>query len=318
MKQNRIEKWAQGKDKVLVTAAKQFVVSSEDYYQLASALKEQQIFDGSIEAPPLSDWLTLYGDQKRFTEAIRDFMRGYGGYIESGLKLCEVVDQAEAKLNESDSVLHGNGSGLDEDEKKAIADRMRDGIDTWAEEQAKYIEAATQGNAFAQSDEDEPVKPEILFLMIVVFPCWVFHQETPVSLLEKARQNDLESLEKLLRIDPSIIFDKRISELVHGLRFKKKGFEYDEILKALRRQIKAKISRQRIKAMIAGYISYLFKKNNEPITEPEIRALFDAVAYEMSGGEQAIDSDLPESPEAFSQTILRERKMWIAVYPDRK
>ena len=53
------------------------------------------------------------------------------------------------------------------------------------------------------------------------------------------------------------------------------------------------------------------------LNEPEIRSLFDAVARDTGKGE--IDTEIPESPEAFAKAIQRERTFWMpTIRPDKK
>jgi hypothetical protein len=67
-----------------------------------------------------------------------------------------------------------------------------------------------------------------------------------------------------------------------------------------------------MKIFFAGHISLISAVFGQRLTEPEIRSLFDAIARDEGKGE--IDTDLPESPEAFSRAIHREIPFWIETY----
>jgi hypothetical protein len=57
----------------------------------------------------------------------------------------------------------------------------------------------------------------------------------------------------------------------------------------------------------------------QPLNEPEIRDLFDAVQKDMQKDPFAIDEDLPPTPEAFTRAIHRDRAFWLQSFqPDKK
>ena len=64
---------------------------------------------------------------------------------------------------------------------------------------------------------------------------------------------------------------------------------------------------------MAGFISSAWAGMGKRLTEPEMRALFDAGARDMGKGD--IDTSLPDAPEAFSKAIQRYRPK---LKPDKK
>ena len=159
---------------------------------------------------------------------------------------------------------------------------------------------------------------EILFAYKVMLPCWHFYAISPSILFRKARNGNLEAMDKLLRIDTAVLCDPRISEHVYRLSLQKSKRKLEKILDAIRNGPKAKISMQKIKFTLAGMISILSQILGHRLKSPAIRQLFNAVAID-TGKDEMIDRDLPDSPEAFSKAIQRERYFWRSfLKPDKK
>jgi hypothetical protein len=159
----------------------------------------------------------------------------------------------------------------------------------------------------AEMDEGSSFTNEFHFLIRVFIPCLILHRTSPAILLRKSRTGDIPSLENLLQLDPSIIFDKRIAELTHRLRDTKPS-AHRQIIESLSRPAGRKVNLQKIKVFFAAYISFLSREMGHPLTEPEIRSLFDVIAMDHGLGE--IDTDLPESPESFYMAIHRDMSLF--------
>lgn len=157
-------------------------------------------------------------------------------------------------------------------------------------------------------DDDKLFTPEGLFFLKVVFPCWILYAEHHSYLLRKARQGDIESLEKILRLDKTLTGDRLINrQLMESISAD--PFKFDRITKAIASKPKEQSTLPRIKIFLAGFISVLSEFFGHKFTAPEIQSLFDAVAIDY-GYDELRDPDLPDSPEAFSKAIQRERTFW--------
>jgi hypothetical protein len=149
-------------------------------------------------------------------------------------------------------------------------------------------------------------KPEIRFLLQVFLPCFLLYKDYPSRLLREARKGNIEYIEKLIRLDRSIEFDKKISEFIHGAR---KNKMIDEKLRsAIATGINEKVTRKKMKMNIAGLISFFSMSIRSQLKESEIRDLFDAISKDK--GEGDIDTDIPDSHETFAKAIQRERQNW--------
>jgi hypothetical protein len=125
------------------------------------------------------------------------------------------------------------------------------------------------------------------------------------------------ALEKLLNLDPLMLHDSTIGRELQKLRFKNKIRSYERILDAVRKPLKQKMNRSKAKALISAYISLLADLSKQPLIEPQHRGLHDAYSQDAYG--IAIDTDLPETPEAFYKAIQRSKPTWEQIlHPDKK
>lgn len=149
-------------------------------------------------------------------------------------------------------------------------------------------------------------QPLTLFFLKVWAPCGIYYKATPIHLLRQARLGKISAFEKLLRIDNSIIYDKKLSEIFHQLKAKNNKKDYRKLLLAFHKPVKGKSDPKHIKTLASAAISLASESLGGRLTEPQIRQLFDAIARDRGQGLQ--DEDIPEAPETFAQGIRRETK----------
>ncbi|WP_319409500.1 hypothetical protein [uncultured Desulfosarcina sp.] len=273
-------------------------------------------------SPNLKDWLSLYLCRHQLiSQAINlhEELYEYGQALKdlNRINNDRAVKTRGIKAENLDKALLRSKSSKPE----ALEETYISALETTAEFYIKQIERGQLGlglEVFTDNeDEGLEITAELVFVFFVALPCLVLYRTAPSMLLRAARAGSIEEIVKLARLDSSIIFDKKISEHVHQLRTRNYN-EYQRIMNALVLPPKPQVNSQRIKMILSGLISYRSEGIGTRLTEPEIRDLFDSIAHDSSKGEIEIDTDLPESPEAFSQAILRERKIWMKIYPDKK
>ena len=179
--------------------------------------------------------------------------------------------------------------------------------------------SSEQPEYFDDIDKDKLLdlvaQPEFLFIFKIIIPSFLFYGEHPAKLYRKARQGDVESLDKILRLDKGAVCCKRINKHFYSPT---DSCELKKLTLALHRQPKGKISYQKAKFLIAGFISFLSEILGHRLSAPEIQDLFNAYAVD-SGYDDLIDADLPPSPEGFAKAIQRERSFWSSfLKPDKK
>ena len=150
-------------------------------------------------------------------------------------------------------------------------------------------------------------------------PCLVVYGELPSSLIRKARGGDIFALEKIIQVDKSCIYDAKISKFIHKLSLTDK-IKYNSICRLLIKN-KRNISKKKIKMNFAAILSQISKLygralNISPLTSEHIRSRFDDNAKRQGLG--LIDTDLPDSPEAFYKQMYRKDDfLKFFVVPDK-
>lgn len=160
---------------------------------------------------------------------------------------------------------------------------------------------------------------EIQFFINVWLPCFLVYGTNPASLLRSARQGELESMQKLVRLDPSTIFDPKVSTMVHQLLYTNWD-EYKRTTDSLKQPFKGKVSRRKLKSSVAALIKVQHEIWGEKITCLELRYLFNSLARDLGKdiNEDFIDRDLPVSDEAFHTAIYRDIPFWKSLYNHNK
>lgn len=277
------EKWAHGKHPFLAITAHGLVLQSKMAYGFIKAIHDNDLFLDEIPAPDLDTWLKLFRTHPSLMNYIAQSMGDPTGYFHS-------VDTFIDSLTD-DQI---NSSDLSSSESQELFEQYLNS--------ARDIEAELDNHQPPENLEKFFSSPDFYFLFRVCLPCWVIHFTTPAQLLRKARVRDFDSLKKLIKLDPSTIFDKKISRHIHDLRSKNRS-RYEQILNLLQNKSKSQISKQKFKVLYAAIITNFSIEFGERLTEPEVRGLFDAVARDEERGE--IDTDLPESPHALYMGIKR-------------
>ena len=134
-------------------------------------------------------------------------------------------------------------------------------------------------------------------------------REHPTKLYRCARLGELDALDNLLRIDKAILCDPQISRHIYRASLEKNRTNFERLAKAVEGSLSGRLNPQRTKFILAGFLSVFSEKLGHRLSAPDIQALFNAVAADMGRGEM-IDTDLPDSPEAFSHAVNKERPFW--------
>lgn len=151
-------------------------------------------------------------------------------------------------------------------------------------------------------------EPIIFFIYRIWFPCFLSFGTLPGFLYRKARQGDLQSICNLILIDKSMLRDKRIAEQVYKYSMDPGSKNYRKIINAISGTL-SEPSIKTIKMRVAGFISKFASLSGVDMTAPDIQAIFDE-AHAQANPDELIDTDLPESKEAFTRDILRKKQFW--------
>lgn len=306
MPQLEIDKWAQGKPVFLTIFSQQLASFAGYLHEILSYVKNQEHIPKLPEAAP-KEWLQLYRNhrllEKRLTHAIKQF----GGFAEV-IVTCYLALRSPKKLATSPN----------QESQENLAAALQQIYQLNLADIESDVKNRPLDDETIRKAKDLFVTQEVLFLCKVVLPCLLFYGMAPCKLIRRARLGNLEALERLIRLDKLTLADPGIIRQTQRLLHHNK-YKYDSVVaKAIKDAPKFTLSHKSATYLLAGLISLLSEVFGHKLEEPEIRALFDAVAHDRSDGETVVDSALPDSPETFSKAIQRERAFWKPIFfPDK-
>lgn len=314
---SNINNWAKDKPILLAMLAIELAVDAEYCFECAKQIKEQEGFIYRLPIPPLDEWLALYKNHHRMFDVFKSTFIDSRGLVELTKDFSGILSEGLREIKKYGMEgIREEYYKLDEEEKEEADRIFKEGLEPLNEKLDKIYELQLQDiHSDINGEIDEELekkikrdmnKPEIKFLLQVFVPCFIIYRNFPIRLLRKARKGNIKSIEDLIRLDRSIIHDKKIAEFLHA----KKNHKMidDKIASAMSNGINEKVTRKKMKMNMAGLISYVTMSFGRKFREREIRELFDAIAKDK--GESDIDTDIPDSPESFAKAIQRERQNW--------
>lgn len=314
MSQLEIDKWAHGKPPVLALFCQQLACSADDLHEILSFTKTQKHIPKLPEAAP-KEWLRLYRNHRLLEQRLLNAFMQFGTFAEFAAAFYSIV-RAHQRKPPAPSAKQAPIPGQDQQTK----------IDAGLQE-IYQANLADIDSDFKNLPPDEETRrkgqelfasQEFLFFCKVFLPCQLLYGTTPFQLIRRARLGNLEALEQLIRLDKLVLADPGIMRQTQRLLHHNK-YRYDSVVaKAIKDAPKFRLVPRQIRYLLAGLISLFSEAFSHKLEEPEIRALFDAVAHGKSSGATAIDTALPDSPETFSKAIQRERAFWKPIlFPDK-
>jgi hypothetical protein len=313
------KKWCEKKPLLVAIIAPQLASSSEACYRAMRRLKIGDPIVSSENLPSSKKWLSLYKNHDIVETEVKAAFRELGNFAENGVDLFDIVSLSRIERRRLGATKFNKK--IRRELKKLSREDWNDIWEFWNHlfeaslEDIKSDIYESEDQASVEAFMGKLESPEFLFFFRVWTPCWLLYQEYPTNLLRKARNGNYDALEKLLRLDSTTLNDPKVSEIYHQAGSHKNRAIFNLIATSIQKNLKSKVTRQKIKISIAGLISAISKLINSKLDEPEIRSLFDAIA--MDSGNSSIDTDLPDGQEAFSKAIQRERKFWMPLFQTR-
>lgn len=299
-----IEKWAQGKSPFLALCATQIASFALEIPDILKHQKKHRLLTHTFPVPDIPSWHSLYRSHRR--------------YITPFLEMVFYASPLGQQLISLSVAIKDLPRDHEQVKKQSVTpEQLKEAHD--------YLIGLLR-MSFAEIQEelnDAPLTPEVRevvqryrdndetalsFLFLVAFPCWLLYKEWPSKLYHKAIRGDYNAIHKLLRLDPFTLHDPAIGKQIQRTRVHGPQTTYKELLSAPLKPIKVKLTSRTIKDMLAGLISIMADTLKQPLTSTEIRDLFDAVAQDTA--KRDIDTTLPESQEAYSKVIQRNRPDW--------
>jgi len=317
------DEWAKDKSPLLATASLAMAGRAQDCFEFLQILKSGKLIE-DINMPPIHKWLNLYRNHRQLYKGVSGALRTLGSKMSQAIDFYELIIEIS---NQS---------------KRMTSEEKRREIEKHSPEELQQIvnEVSKKGKEFETwtmdlnnnddldieaTDEKEKKKiarkffqtPEIIFYFRVWIPCFLLYGTYPPYLLRKARQGNDKAIEKLLRLDKSIIDDPKIKEIFHQSAVTKHKSKFNLIIGAIQKAPKVDIEIKTVKYAIAGLISKASIALGQELGPIEINRLFHAIARDSRKG--IIDDDLVVSPEAFERAVERKRDYWqVNLKPDIK
>lgn len=316
------EKWSEGKSPLLKMACFAIATNQKDIFDFLQTVKDGKQLGGYAHLPSATEWLKLYRNHRRIHEGITNAVRQISD------DAAKAVDFYEQFLSGLRNLRHITNSELQE-MLEELSDAERNEIANSHEEIQEIITNDLNiGNEVPGLEFDAAEKekfsvlfsvPEMIFFTRVWAPCLFLYGNYPTRLLRKARQGDNDALENLLRLDQTVIADKKIIELYHQGKVAKKKATYNLFTKALSKKPKVKLTRRKIENELAGLISAVSSSLGQRLTTPDIAELFDAISKDTGKDNDTDFFKDQNQPGALTKAVNRARSKWQTIpQPDKK
>jgi hypothetical protein len=307
-----VEKWAQGKQTLFALSAIQLVTMADSLYEVIPQAKDRQLFGHQFSMPELTSWFNMYQSPLKPIKAFGNFVANFHEYGEQLLiflfaarKLHKLLKKNPDYFKENPITLENAQQGRNHANSLSafIFSEIKDDIDPQPvnpDEKAKILE-------YIRKNEQE-----LGFCFFLFVPCAFIFQTSPNVLYRKAVAGDIDSIEKLLKLDPLLQHDPAIGQQIQHLRFSNKTNDYERVAAAIHKPAMTNYSdiadaRKSAKVKIAAIISELSQLAGQPLSHAQIADLFDAYAKDKR--EDEIDTDLP-AEESLRTAIKRHSPPW--------
>jgi hypothetical protein len=211
------EKWAKDKSFLLKIASLVIVGIEEEILGFMQGVKAEKRIEGYIPLPDADEWLNLYRKHRKIHEGVADALRQVDDVAAKTVDFYEQLLSGFHHLRQfKNQEVKKMMEELKPNEKKKISDYLQNKF----QELQNYItENIVLEDETLKEEYDEEEKkrirllfhnPEMLFFIRVWAPCLFLYGDYPIRLLRKARQGDEDALDKLLRLDRTVIYDSRV------------------------------------------------------------------------------------------------------------
>lgn len=156
----------------------------------------------------------------------------------------------------------------------------------------------------------EFMNTQLIFIFKIFIPCIINFKTSPQILYRNTlKKGDLNAFRLLLQIDKNIIRIPEIAKIWEKENRNPSSRKFQRLVKGVAQKPLKTLSIGSIKTIIATAIEALFEFTGHKISRSEIRKLFDSYMLDTEEN-MYCDIDLPQTLDAFSRNINRERKRW--------
>ena len=315
VKMKHFRKWAEGKNPSLAAIALTITGFSKVSFEVFESVRKGKRMEGDIPLPSLKTWLKLYNNPKRIGKALLNALGNINDETAKEADFLKLLNEEAGKMQKNGEKYKAELEKIPPDERQKMFEDSKRKLEEYKELVINDFVSEPTKKEGTEFIKNLP-KPEFIFFMRVLVPCFSLYGIYPVDLLRQAQNGDDDALEKIIRLDKSIIFEPKISEIIHQAQAMKKQERMAMIKKAFISSPKVTMNMKTIKCHLGGLISYLSMAINQKITAADIRLLYDAIALDMNDD---FDRDLGDMVgEPFEKAIQRSRNFWHIILPDKK
>lgn len=297
--------YGDGKPLIFVVIAAQIASSADDLCDLVKAFIDKKKLPQKVPPPPsVKHWISMYRRHNRMWNALIPIedLSGIGGVTAQDASrgwrqlIAMPQDERKAALSEATS----------EDEIHEML-KLLVGVE-FPPPQSEVTRLVRHFEGEVEDGQDQIGEMidslEMQFFFRVWVPCWILYREYPPTLMSKARNGDIDALDDLLRMDKSAVHEPRVAEHWHRIMHGGQTGAKTRLLRAMSGQPRGSVSRQKMRAFLSGMISQLAISLMCQVTEPDIRELFNRIAF--SRGDKT-DYQLTPSTQGLVKAIQRNR-----------
>lgn len=311
---NETKKWLEDKPKFAALFAVYVALLPEIIYKLYSILYSGNEDTSALKPKNLKSWLKLY---KQHRVIVKCALGNFPGLSEFEYNHIAQIVLNKIKSNyflgPADNSQLAIMQAWPKEQWEIIMNSLYDYLFAGIDNLAYQLAETRLGRNQSENDSIE-FSEELLFVLRLWGACWVIYGEAFTVLLRKARQGDLDAIQKLLIVDKNAIFEPGIARIWSKCNDKPDSEEFQTITKALKTIPKiANYDATKAKYDVAGMIARVFAPCKKPIPASEIGALFNALAKDLSDKSKPchIDADLDNhKSDAFRKRVVRAKSHW--------
>ena len=166
--------------------------------------------------------------------------------------------------------------------------------------------------------ENRKLSTENKFFLNVYIPCYLFFGESPQEIFKKAQTGSFEDIEKIARLDPSVLGDSLIIKYFHKASKDEDQANFNNIIYSLKNPPKGIKTLQKIKYKLAGFIALFSEFSSYELTAPKIEKLFQALSKDLNRPELQLEESDDIYNDSISRKIRREKHFFIkCMDPDK-
>jgi hypothetical protein len=320
-----IERWAFDNNINLGMAqlAQEAVVLAKPLYDLSIELQSGRLKAKFPEEPPQDKWLRFYRRHRVLWRTLGNKVTGWN----FGSQLVEDHAALRIVIREREQIKKEIARADRKKLRKEIEKQFKAYWRAYQSRVREWRDELASNESELRSDLQSQLRktPELQFALGVIIPCVVRFRTTPVHLMRRARKGNASAIENLIRLDENTSDDPRIKAWLRSGKGDVRAGRREMKGQWIQEGLAGKISRTRMKQIVAGLISYcaesLAIRLNEnwtqakkyKLTAPKIKELFDAVARDRGIAEplSGKDRDIADcSLQAWAKAVERYRKMW--------